>query len=367
VSGLSLDSLDGGALAHKPVDSSRPKDMQWVSGLVGAVVDCECGNELGAAAQAASALEDLKDIPQSPSTGKPAANGAPSSTKPSTSDTSSSGKAAAAASSTPQWTYEPSPPPFLATTTTTTTSPAPASAPPASAPRTLLTPTNPLDPMAFLARLTSKLQASGGATPAPAGGSKPATGPAQESKSGPGHFLGTTSPPASAPPAPSSPKSPPANIYQVASNQAKANAPASKPAPAPSSPGGAPPAASTTTATTTTTTTAPGGQAPATGPASESKSGAGHFLSSSGAESSSKSSSVDPSTLSKDNFMKLSDDDLMKAVRDGKVPSEVTDSNEGMLELQARMNHISEMNQMMTTMMQSMHQVKMSVIENLKV
>ncbi len=64
--------------------------------------------------------------------------------------------------------------------------------------------------------------------------------------------------------------------------------------------------------------------------------------------------------------MKLSDDDLMKAVRAGKIPSEVTDSNDGMLELQARMNHISEMNQMMTTMMQSMHQMKMSVIENIK-
>jgi hypothetical protein len=65
--------------------------------------------------------------------------------------------------------------------------------------------------------------------------------------------------------------------------------------------------------------------------------------------------------------MNLSDDDFMKAIRDGKIPSEVTDSQEGTLEVQARMNHISEMNQMMTTMMQSMHQMKMGVIDNLKV
>jgi hypothetical protein len=80
----------------------------------------------------------------------------------------------------------------------------------------------------------------------------------------------------------------------------------------------------------------------------------------------SKPSSGDPATLSQDKFFKLSDDALMQAVRDGKIPSAVTDSKAGMLELQARMDQISEMNQLMTTMMQSMHQMKMSVIENLR-
>jgi hypothetical protein len=75
----------------------------------------------------------------------------------------------------------------------------------------------------------------------------------------------------------------------------------------------------------------------------------------------------DPSTLSKDAFLSLSDDDLVNAVRDGKVPQEVTDSQAGMLALQTRLDHISEMNQMMTTMMQSIHQMKMSVIANIKV
>jgi len=78
-------------------------------------------------------------------------------------------------------------------------------------------------------------------------------------------------------------------------------------------------------------------------------------------------STVDPSTLSEDNFLKLSDDDLTKAVREGKIPTDVTDSQAGMMALQERMNHISEMNQMMTSMMQAIHHMKMGVIENLRV
>ena len=85
------------------------------------------------------------------------------------------------------------------------------------------------------------------------------------------------------------------------------------------------------------------------------------------ASSSTTPSTVDPSTLSEDNFLKLSDDDLTKAVRDGKIPTDVTDSQAGMMALQERMNHISEMNQMMTSMMQAIHQMKMGVIENLRV
>jgi hypothetical protein len=64
--------------------------------------------------------------------------------------------------------------------------------------------------------------------------------------------------------------------------------------------------------------------------------------------------------------MNLSDDDLMKAVREGKIPTDVTDSQAGMMALQARMDHISEMNKMMTSMMEAMHQMKMGVIENLR-
>jgi hypothetical protein len=65
-------------------------------------------------------------------------------------------------------------------------------------------------------------------------------------------------------------------------------------------------------------------------------------------------------------FFKLSDGDFMKALRDGKIPSEVTDSKEGMLQVQTRMNHITEMNQLMTSMLQALHQMSMSVIQNVR-
>jgi hypothetical protein len=61
----------------------------------------------------------------------------------------------------------------------------------------------------------------------------------------------------------------------------------------------------------------------------------------------------------------LCDDDLMKAVRAGKIPTDVTDSQAGMMALQARMDHISEMNKMMTSMMEATPQMKMGVIDNL--
>jgi hypothetical protein len=47
--------------------------------------------------------------------------------------------------------------------------------------------------------------------------------------------------------------------------------------------------------------------------------------------------------------MNLSGDDFMKAIRDGKIPREVSGSKAGMLALQTRMDHINEMNRLMTS------------------
>ena len=80
-----------------------------------------------------------------------------------------------------------------------------------------------------------------------------------------------------------------------------------------------------------------------------------------------KPSSADTSKLGKDQFMNLSDKDFMNAVRDGKIPKEVTDDPAAMLALQARMQHITEMNQLMTSMMQALHQMRMSIIQNVRV
>ena len=65
--------------------------------------------------------------------------------------------------------------------------------------------------------------------------------------------------------------------------------------------------------------------------------------------------------------MALSDDDFMNAIRSGKIPPDVANSSDGMLAIQARMDQITQMNQMMTSMMQAMHQMNMNVIENIRV
>lgn len=66
-------------------------------------------------------------------------------------------------------------------------------------------------------------------------------------------------------------------------------------------------------------------------------------------------------------FLGLSDDALMKAVSAGQIPKEISDSPSNMLALQARMQHITEMNQLMTSMMQALHQMRMAIIQNVRV
>jgi hypothetical protein len=75
----------------------------------------------------------------------------------------------------------------------------------------------------------------------------------------------------------------------------------------------------------------------------------------------------DPSALSKSSFLGLADDAFMSAIRDGKIPKEIADSKDGMLSLQARMTQITEMNQLMTSMLQAIHQMRMGVVQNLRV
>jgi hypothetical protein len=77
------------------------------------------------------------------------------------------------------------------------------------------------------------------------------------------------------------------------------------------------------------------------------------------------------STASKDqaanDFFKLSDLDLMNAVRDGKLPQSVKDDPAQMQRLQLRMTQISEMNQIMTSMISSLHEMNKQIIQNLRV
>jgi hypothetical protein len=59
--------------------------------------------------------------------------------------------------------------------------------------------------------------------------------------------------------------------------------------------------------------------------------------------------------------------DFMNAIRDGKISDKVANDPAAMRAIQARMDGISQMNQLMTSMMQAMHQMEMSIIQNIRV
>jgi hypothetical protein len=60
-------------------------------------------------------------------------------------------------------------------------------------------------------------------------------------------------------------------------------------------------------------------------------------------------------------------EDLMAQIRDGKIPNEVLNSQAGMMMLQNKMHQIQEMNQLMTQMLKAMHDMTMSIIQNMRV
>ncbi len=62
----------------------------------------------------------------------------------------------------------------------------------------------------------------------------------------------------------------------------------------------------------------------------------------------------------------LSDKDFMKAIREGRIPKDVVDDKAAMLRLQERMQSIREMNDLLTQLMQAMHQMSMSIIANMR-
>jgi hypothetical protein len=56
----------------------------------------------------------------------------------------------------------------------------------------------------------------------------------------------------------------------------------------------------------------------------------------------------------------------MQAVTSGKIPDDVANSQSAMMAVQARMNQINQMNQLVTGMMAAMHQMEMSIIQNIR-
>ena len=94
-------------------------------------------------------------------------------------------------------------------------------------------------------------------------------------------------------------------------------------------------------------------------------SSSGSSTSSGTKKTSSSSSSKDDTALDKLN--KLSDAEFMAKIRKGDLPKEITDDPKAMLAIQQRVNHISEMTKMMTAMMQALHDMQMSILQNVRV
>lgn len=70
---------------------------------------------------------------------------------------------------------------------------------------------------------------------------------------------------------------------------------------------------------------------------------------------------------SADEFFQLSDTELMNAVKTRRIPDSVKKDAAQMAALQARIHEITEMNQLITQMLNAMHQMSMAVIQNVRV
>lgn len=65
-------------------------------------------------------------------------------------------------------------------------------------------------------------------------------------------------------------------------------------------------------------------------------------------------------------LMALPSDQFMKAISSGAVPADLSEDPGALLQIQARVNDIAQMNQMMTSMMNALHQMQMSVAQNIR-
>jgi hypothetical protein len=131
--------------------------------------------------------------------------------------------------------------------------------------------------------------------------------------------------------------------------------------------------ATTTTDPSTVADTSSTSSAASTKPASTSSAAADDAAGTSGssvkatstaAGGSSASSAATPADLQ--SLMALSPDQFMQAVTSGKIPDSVANSQSAMMQVQARMNQITQMNQLVTGMMAAMHQMEMSIIQNIR-
>lgn len=74
-----------------------------------------------------------------------------------------------------------------------------------------------------------------------------------------------------------------------------------------------------------------------------------------------------PAALTADGFFALSDVDLMNAVRNGRLPDAVKNDPQQMRRLDARINDITQMNQLITNMLKALHDMNAQIIQNIRV
>jgi hypothetical protein len=65
-------------------------------------------------------------------------------------------------------------------------------------------------------------------------------------------------------------------------------------------------------------------------------------------------------------LLALPSDQFMKAVSGGAVPADVAENPAALLQIQARVNDIAQMNQLVTSMMSATHQMQMSIAQNIR-
>jgi len=57
----------------------------------------------------------------------------------------------------------------------------------------------------------------------------------------------------------------------------------------------------------------------------------------------------------------------MQAITSGKLPDDVANSPSAMMQIQAKMNEITQMNQLITSIMAAQHQMQMAIVQNIRV
>jgi hypothetical protein len=378
-SGIASDikslATDPGKVAKDICDAVLPQNLKAVGDVVGGAIDVETGNPLQALSHMADALKDLPQMAQglpgtttgkaaSTPAGTAAAEPAPPPTRaPSLQQviselTALAGGATTAAqpACTAAGTATTTTPAATATTATTTATAAPAAtAAQAAAPPVNGTPAN------VSASVSYRAPTSARATTANAAGSQQLSvslnvgGTAVTVTESLGtRMVGQHNPATGATTWQRVPTTPTLTVTTGPNTTAGSAAPAAvpaTPAAATAAASGAP-AATSTTATTATTTAVSGTTSTATPAVSPTGTAAA-------------GSAAAPSSLS--SLMSMSNDQFMQAVTSGNIPADVANNPSAMAEIQARMNQITQMNQLVTSMMAAMHQMQMAIIQNIRV